>query len=211
MGCWSGENSKCGVLDRRRDRFAGRGPASGRPFTIQTASRLRILLRRLNCDVTDLGILRDKRGEVSAALIDAARDHDAIVTSGGVSTGEEDHVRGAMNDAGSLAFWRPAIKPGRPVAMGVVKGTPLVGTSRQSCRRVRDLCLRRAAAACGFVRRDARAGACARGHRRFRLPQEKRPARICSRVAGAELLGRNARAQISRRWCRRAHLADRDG
>ena len=88
---------------------------------------LQILLRRLNCDVTDLGILRDKRGEVSAALIDAARDHDAIVTSGGVSTGEEDHVRGAMNDAGSLAFWRLAIKPGRPVAMGVVKGTPLVG------------------------------------------------------------------------------------
>jgi molybdopterin molybdotransferase len=88
---------------------------------------LQILLRRLKCDVTDLGILRDRRGEVSAALVSAARDHDAIVTSGGVSTGEEDHVRAAMSDAGSLAFWRLAIKPGRPVAMGVVQGTPLVG------------------------------------------------------------------------------------
>jgi molybdopterin molybdotransferase len=88
---------------------------------------LQILLRRLKCDVTDLGILRDSRGAVSAALASAARDHDAIVTSGGVSTGEEDHVRAAMSDAGSLAFWRLAIKPGRPVAMGVVGGKPLVG------------------------------------------------------------------------------------
>jgi molybdopterin molybdotransferase len=88
---------------------------------------LQVLLRRLKCDVTDLGILRDKRGEVSAALVSAARDHDAIVTSGGVSTGEEDHVRAAMSEAGSLAFWRLAIKPGRPVAMGIVQGTPLVG------------------------------------------------------------------------------------
>jgi molybdopterin molybdotransferase len=88
---------------------------------------LQVLLRRLKCDVTDLGILRDSRGAVSAALASAAREHDAIVTSGGVSTGEEDHVRAAMSDAGSLAFWRLAIKPGRPVAMGVVGGKPLVG------------------------------------------------------------------------------------
>jgi molybdopterin molybdotransferase len=88
---------------------------------------LQVLLRRLCCDVTDLGILRDRRGEVTKALTAAARDHDAIITSGGVSTGEEDHVRAAMSDAGSLAFWRLAIKPGRPVAMGVVQGTPLVG------------------------------------------------------------------------------------
>jgi molybdopterin molybdotransferase len=88
---------------------------------------LQVLLRRLQCDVTDLGILRDKRSEVGAALVNAARDHDAIITSGGVSTGEEDHVRAAMSEAGTLAFWRLAIKPGRPVAMGVVGGKPLVG------------------------------------------------------------------------------------
>src|SRR5947209_8574339 len=88
---------------------------------------LQVLLRRLKCDVTDLGILRDKRDVVAGALINAAHTHDAIITSGGVSTGEEDHVRAAMSDAGSLAFWRLAIKPGRPVAMGVVQGKPLVG------------------------------------------------------------------------------------
>jgi molybdopterin molybdotransferase len=88
---------------------------------------LHALLRRLQCDVTDLGILRDKPGEVRTAITAAARGHDAIITSGGVSTGEEDHVRAAIADAGSLAFWRLAIKPGRPVAMGVVGGAPLVG------------------------------------------------------------------------------------
>jgi molybdopterin molybdotransferase len=88
---------------------------------------LQVLLRRLQCDVTDLGILRDRRDAVRAALTEAARDHDVIITSGGVSTGEEDHVRAAISDAGSLAFWRLAIKPGRPVAMGVVGGKPLVG------------------------------------------------------------------------------------
>jgi len=88
---------------------------------------LQVLLRRLCCEVTDLGVLRDKRDVVGAALVNAARDHDAIITSGGVSTGEEDHVRAAISDAGSLAFWRLAIKPGRPVAMGVIQGTPLVG------------------------------------------------------------------------------------
>jgi molybdopterin molybdotransferase len=52
----------------------------------------------------------------------AATDHDLIVTSGGVSTGEADHVRGAVEKAGSLVFWRIGIKPGRPVAMGVIPG-----------------------------------------------------------------------------------------
>jgi molybdopterin molybdotransferase len=88
---------------------------------------LQVLLRRLSCDVTDLGILRDRRGDVIEALASAARAHDAILTSGGVSTGEEDYVRAAMSEAGSLAFWRLAIKPGRPVAMGIVQGTPLIG------------------------------------------------------------------------------------
>ncbi len=88
---------------------------------------LAALLKRSGCDVTDLGVLRDKRDLISAALSDAAGNHDLIVTSGGVSTGEEDHVRAAVEAAGSLTFWRLAIKPGRPVAMGVVRGTPLVG------------------------------------------------------------------------------------
>jgi molybdopterin molybdotransferase len=77
--------------------------------------------------VTDLGILRDNRDAIEAGLKAAAEAHDLVVTSGGVSAGEEDHVRAAIAGGGSLVFWRLAIKPGRPVAMGVMNGTPVVG------------------------------------------------------------------------------------
>ncbi len=72
--------------------------------------------------VTDLGILPDKPVALTRALQHAAAGHDLIVTSGGVSTGEADHVRSAVERIGSLVFWRVAIKPGRPVAMGVIRG-----------------------------------------------------------------------------------------
>jgi molybdopterin molybdotransferase len=88
---------------------------------------LAALLRRLGADVCDLGILPDDRDTVARAVAAAAGAHDLVLTSGGVSTGEEDHVRAAVEAAGSLVFWRLAIKPGRPVAMGVVGGTPFVG------------------------------------------------------------------------------------
>ena len=85
------------------------------------------LLRRLNCEVHDLGILRDDRAALTAALKDAAGAHDLVLTSGGVSAGEEDHVRAAIESVGSLVLWSLAIKPGRPVAMGVIAGTPFIG------------------------------------------------------------------------------------
>lgn len=88
---------------------------------------LRALLGRAGALVTDLGILRDDPGALRDRLLDAAADHDLVVTSGGVSTGEEDHVKAAVEAAGALTFWRMGIKPGRPVAMGVVKGRPFVG------------------------------------------------------------------------------------
>jgi molybdopterin molybdotransferase len=80
------------------------------------------LLGRLGAEVTDLGILRDQPDELMRALQSAASGHDLIVTSGGVSTGEADFVRNAVERVGKLVFWRVAIKPGRPVAMGVIKG-----------------------------------------------------------------------------------------
>ena len=80
------------------------------------------LLARLGTQVTDLGILRDQPTELMRALQAAADGHDLIVTSGGVSTGEADFVRAAVERIGSLVFWRVAIKPGRPVAMGVIRG-----------------------------------------------------------------------------------------
>ncbi|MER0237057.1 gephyrin-like molybdotransferase Glp [Fulvimarina sp. MAC8] len=85
------------------------------------------MARRLGAKITDLGILRDDPAVIAAALSEAAQEHDLILTSGGVSTGEADFVKEAVEETGSLTAWRIAIKPGRPVAMGVVSGTPLIG------------------------------------------------------------------------------------
>jgi molybdopterin molybdotransferase len=88
---------------------------------------LMAMLRRLGCEVGDLGILRDERAALGAALQRVAREYDLVLTTGGVSTGEEDHVKAAVESVGSLILWRMAIKPGRPVAMGIIGGTPLIG------------------------------------------------------------------------------------
>ncbi len=85
------------------------------------------LLKSLSCRVTDLGILSDEADEVRGALAAAAQAHDLLITSGGVSVGDEDHVRTAVEALGSLHLWRLAIKPGRPIALGQVKGVPFVG------------------------------------------------------------------------------------
>lgn len=85
------------------------------------------LARRAGARITDLGILRDDAAQTARALDAAAADHDLVLTSGGVSTGDEDHVKAAVEAAGTLVSWRLAIKPGRPVAMGVLRGVPFVG------------------------------------------------------------------------------------
>jgi len=99
------------------------------PGAIFDANRtmLAALLRGLGCTVSDLGIIADRETALTDILAKAAAENDLIVTSGGVSTGEEDHVRAAIERLGRLDFWRLAIKPGRPVALGQVKGVPLVG------------------------------------------------------------------------------------
>jgi molybdopterin molybdotransferase len=81
------------------------------------------LIERLGGAPTDLGILPDDTGALAHAIAAAARTHDLVLTSGGVSTGEADHVRHAVETIGRLVFWRVAIKPGRPVAMGVIPGS----------------------------------------------------------------------------------------
>lgn len=85
------------------------------------------LLSGLGCAVTDLGILPDRADTIGEALEDAVRDHQLIMTSGGVSTGEEDHVRAALVAHGTLHVWRLAIRPGRPLALGQVGRVPFVG------------------------------------------------------------------------------------
>ena len=99
------------------------------PGQIFDANRflLASLAARAGASVTDLGILPDDQAATARALAAATAGHDLLLTSGGVSTGEEDHVKAAVEAIGRLVFWRLAIKPGRPVAMGVVRGVPLAG------------------------------------------------------------------------------------
>lgn len=99
------------------------------PAAIYDANRslLRALIMRAGADVLDLGILRDEPLALAERLSEAASRCDLILTSGGVSVGEEDHVKAAVERSGSLDFWRVSIKPGRPVAIGKVGDTPFIG------------------------------------------------------------------------------------
>lgn len=81
---------------------------------------LRALLEGLGCEVRDLGQVPDNLEATRAALRQAAGDNDLILTSGGVSVGEEDHVKPAVEAEGRLAMWKIAIKPGKPLAFGEV-------------------------------------------------------------------------------------------
>ena len=98
-------------------------PADMPPGAIYNSNRffLRALLHRLGCEVSDLGIVPDRREATVAALKTAADHHDLIVTSGGVSVGEEDHVKPAVQSLGALALWQIAMKPGKPFAYGHVR------------------------------------------------------------------------------------------
>lgn len=100
-----------------------------RPGQVFDANRFLLsgLAVRAGAAVSDLGILPDDPGQTARALAAAAADHDLLLTSGGVSTGEEDHVKAAVEAVGRLVFWRLAIKPGRPVTMGIIHGIPLAG------------------------------------------------------------------------------------
>jgi molybdopterin molybdotransferase len=93
-----------------------------KPGGIYNSNRytLRALLEGLGCEVADLGIVPDSRDATRAALREAAAANDLILTSGGVSVGEEDHVKPAVEAEGSLDLWKIAIKPGKPLAFGSV-------------------------------------------------------------------------------------------
>ncbi len=98
-------------------------PAQMPPGAIYNSNRffLRSMLERLNCEVLDLGIVPDTLAATTEALAQAARECDVVVTSGGVSVGEEDHVKPAVSRLGALDLWQIAIKPGKPFAYGHVQ------------------------------------------------------------------------------------------
>lgn len=104
-------------------------PEQMKPGSIYNSNRffLSALLRRLECEVTDLGIVPDRRDATVAALGKAAQAHDLILTSGGVSVGEEDHIKPAVEQLGSLDLWQIAIKPGKPFAYGKVGAAHFMG------------------------------------------------------------------------------------
>jgi molybdopterin molybdotransferase len=104
-------------------------PERMKPGAIYNSNRFFLvqLLRRLGCEVTDYGIVPDKRDATLDALRSASQAHDLILTSGGVSVGEEDHIKPAVQQLGSLDLWQIAIKPGKPFAYGKVGGAHFIG------------------------------------------------------------------------------------
>lgn len=104
-------------------------PADMKPGAIYNSNRffLRALLLRLGCTVTDLGIVPDRLDATIAALKGASEAHDLILTSGGVSVGEEDHIKPAVQALGELALWQIAMKPGKPFAYGKLGGAHFIG------------------------------------------------------------------------------------
>jgi molybdopterin molybdotransferase len=97
-------------------------PQAMKPGSIYNSNRffLRAMLLRAGCEVTDLGIVPDNREATLHALQTAAQSHDLILTSGGVSVGEEDHIKPAVQQLGSLDLWSISMKPGKPFAYGRV-------------------------------------------------------------------------------------------
>ena len=85
------------------------------------------MLQRLGCDVIDLGVVRDEPDALRAAFSEAATSADAVITSGGVSVGEADHTKRIMAELGDVLFWRIAMRPGRPMAIGRVGNAILFG------------------------------------------------------------------------------------
>ena len=85
------------------------------------------LLQRMGCEVIDLGVVRDEPALLEAAFVDAAKRADAIITSGGVSVGEADYTKAMMKKLGDVAFWKVAMRPGRPMAVGRIGNSVLFG------------------------------------------------------------------------------------
>ena len=174
------------------------------------------LLARFDAEVTDLGILSDDPKELARSLAAAAADHDLVLTSGGVSTGEADYVRDAVESIGRIVFWRVAIKPGRPVAMGVIpgrnggEGAAFVGLPGNPVavfvtfvRVVRPLLLRLAGALPEpLVAMPARVD--------ILLQEAERAARIRTRRTAHGGRRHRRSGQIRAGWRRRSHLAHRN-
>ena len=99
------------------------------PGTIYDSNRYTItgMLERLGVDIIDLGVIRDERAAIRSAFVEAAERADAIISSGGASSGEADYVRETLDALGQVGFWRIAIRPGRPLAFGRIGDSVFFG------------------------------------------------------------------------------------
>ncbi len=113
------------------------------PGKIYDSNRYTIngLLKTLDCEIIDLGLVGDTLQETKAAIRKAVEKADLVITSGGVSVGEEDHVRIALEQLGELHMWRLNIKPGKPLAFGVVKNTAFIGLPGNPVSAFATFCL----------------------------------------------------------------------
>ena len=91
------------------------------------------MLSRLGCEVIDLGVVRDDPALLEASFTEAAAKADVIITSGGVSVGEADYTRAMMKKLGDVAFWRIAMRPGRPMAVGRISSTKMASGAHSAC------------------------------------------------------------------------------
>ncbi|MGC2857693.1 gephyrin-like molybdotransferase Glp [Novispirillum sp. DQ9] len=115
------------VLSTGNELREGSGPLPHGCIFDSNRHSVAALLRRFGCQVTDFGIVTDEPDIIQTVLADAAAGHDMVVTSGGMSVGEEDHVKGAVRGLGHLDFWRVALKPGKPVAIGRIRDAVFLG------------------------------------------------------------------------------------
>ena len=102
---------------------------------------LKGLLQNLGMETVDIGCVLDTRESTEAALLQASAQADMIISTGGVSVGEEDHVKGAVETLGTLDLWKIKIKPGKPLAFGTVKGTPFMGLPGNPASTLITFCL----------------------------------------------------------------------
>ncbi len=104
----------------------GQAPRAGAIYDSNRYT-VRGMLQRLGCEVVDLGVIPDEPVALEACFLNAAREADVIITSGGVSMGEADHTKAMMRRLGDVAFWRIAMRPGRPMALGTLGQSLLFG------------------------------------------------------------------------------------
>ena len=113
------------------------------PGQIYNSNRYTLLgvLQRLGCDVVDLGLVADTFEATRAALLDGAARSDVLITTGGVSVGEEDHVRRALETIGELEMWKVRVKPGKPIVYGRIGSCDLLGLPGNPVSALVTFCL----------------------------------------------------------------------